>query len=126
MKKWILVLALCALPALSGARAAGCENTSTEFDSLYCTVQNFQQSDKDLNDTYKMLQSKLNSAGKGLLQTVQRQWIKDRDKASAATLDGQVVFYMSTATQMTKDRTEFLKARIRECNSTGCVNSRLK
>lgn len=106
--------------------AAGCDTPGTEFDQLYCVVQNFQQADKDLNTTYQELVKKLDASGKKILQTAQRNWIKHRDTSSAATLNGETVFYMSTATQMTLDRTLFLKARIRECNSTGCVNSKLK
>lgn len=123
MHKW-RVLGLCAL--MSWGLAAGCERSSTEFDSLYCVVQLYVQADKELNDAYRELMGKLDAQGQRLLREAQRRWIAQRDQASAAKIGGETVFYMGTATSMTTERTGFLKARIRECNSTGCVNSRLK
>ncbi|MER3556267.1 MAG: hypothetical protein C4331_18525 [Meiothermus sp.] len=114
------------LSGLGFGLAQSCDNPKSEFDSLYCVVQEFQQSDKELNDVYKELIGKLNPEGQTLLRTSQRRWIRERDKASAAVLEGKTVFYMSTATDMTKERTAFLKARLRECNSTGCVNAKLR
>lgn len=124
MKKWLLVLTV--MWGWTLVQAAGCDNPSDDFDRLYCVNQEFVQSDKELNDRYKELFAKLNPQGQKLLRDAQRNWIKERNKASQATLNGEVVFYMGTATNMTKERTEFLKARLRECNSTGCVNSKLR
>lgn len=125
MRKF-LVIALLGVLSLGMGKAAGCESTSTEFDSLYCAVQLYVQADKELNDAYRDLMGKLNKEGQGLLRAAQIKWIAARDQASGKVLDGQRVFYMDTATQMTTERTTFLKARLRECNSTGCVNSKLK
>lgn len=122
----IMVFVLLGVLGFSMAKAAGCERTSTEFDSLYCVVQLYVQADKELNDAYKELFGKLNKEGQTLLKAAQLKWIKDRDQASGKVLDGERVFYMDTATQMTSERTAFLKARLRECNSTGCVNGKLK
>jgi uncharacterized protein YecT (DUF1311 family) len=105
---------------------SGCDNPSDDFDRLYCVNQEFVQSDKELNDRYKELAARLNPAGQKLLRDFQRQWIRERNKASQATLNGEVVYYMGTATRMTKERVEFLKARLRECNSTGCNNNNLR
>jgi soluble lytic murein transglycosylase len=114
------------LAGLGWSLAQTCDNPKSEFDSLYCVVQEFQQADKELNDAYKELLAKLNPEGQGLLRNSQRAWIRQRDRASAATLEGKTVFYMDTATVMTKERTAFLKARLRECNSTGCLNAKLR
>ncbi len=123
-KSWIILLV--SMFAFGFGKAAGCERTSTEFDGLYCVVQLYVQADKELNDVYKELFGKLNKQGQGLLRVAQIKWIAARDQASGKMLDGERVFYMDTATQMTTERAAFLKACLRECNSTGCVNSKLK
>ena len=124
MKKWIL--ALMVLVGSWSLAQGGCDNPADDFDRLYCVNQEFVQADKELNDRYKELFAKLNAEGQRLLREAQRNWIKARNKESQATLNGEVVFYMGTATRMTKERVEFLKTRLRECNSTGCVNSKLR
>ena len=106
--------------------AAGCDNPSSDFDYVYCATQLFVQADKDLNSAYQELRGKLNAAGVALLRTSQLAWIRQRNANCTRRTDTERVTNLDCAVAMTQERTTFLKARIRECNSTGCVNSRLR
>lgn len=106
--------------------AAGCDNPSSDFDYVYCATQLFVQADKDLNTAYQELRGKLNPAGVALLRTGQLAWIRERNASCTRRDDSGRTTNLDCAVAMTQARTAFLKARIRECNSTGCVNSRLR
>ena len=113
--------------AISSAQvASGCDNPKNEFDDHYCFLQRYIQADKDLNVIYKELRNLLDSEGKQLLKTSELRWIKEREKAVIGEISGEKVFFMGRAMSRTESRLEFLKARVRECNSTGCVNSKLR
>lgn len=93
---------------------------------MYCLWQVLVQADKDMNDAYRELRGKLNPQQQQLLRTSQLAWLAKRDAAAQGRLEGQVVWYTSVVTDMTIERTAWLKARIRECNSTECDSSKLK
>jgi len=106
--------------------AAGCDNPSADFDYVYCATQLFVQVDKDINAVYRELVGKLNAEGRAVLRTSQLAWIKDRNQQCTRVDATSRSVNLDRATRMTQERTSFLKARIRECNSTGCVISRLR
>jgi uncharacterized protein YecT (DUF1311 family) len=106
--------------------SSGCDNPKNEFDDHYCFLQRYVQADKDLNTVYKELRNLLDAEGKQLLKTSELRWIKEREKAVVGEISGERVFFMGRAMRRTESRLEFLKARVRECNSTGCVNSKLR
>lgn len=122
----LMTLASLAMLGFSLGKAAGCDNPSADFDYVYCAIQLYQQADKDLNEVYKQLVGKLNAEGRGILRASQLAWIRQRNqRCTEVTSDARLV-NLDCATEMTTRRTDFLKARIRECNSTGCANSRLR
>lgn len=106
--------------------AAGCDNPSADFDYVYCAAQLFVQADKEINDVYRELVGKLNAEGRSVLRTSQLAWIKSRNQQCTRVDATSRTVNLDCATRMTQERTSFLKARIRECNSTGCVISRLR
>jgi uncharacterized protein YecT (DUF1311 family) len=127
MKKLVTLIVIGLLLGFSGsARAAGCDNPKPGFDEMYCIWQLLVQADKDMNDAYKELRTKLNANGQKLLRTSQLAWLAKRDRAAKGEINGREVWYSQTVTEMTQERTKWLKARIRECNSTGCELSKLK
>ena len=120
------VLILLAVLGFGAGKATGCDNPSADFDYVYCAIQLYQQADKGLNDVYRELVGKLNAEGRSILRTSQLAWIRQRNlRCTQVTSDARLV-NLDCATEMTTQRTDFLKARIRECNSTGCVNNRLR
>jgi uncharacterized protein YecT (DUF1311 family) len=121
-----LTLTSGALIISKAQSGSGCDSPKPGFDGLYCIMQDFVQADNELNIYYKQLRGKLNPQGRDLLKKYELVWIDYRDEQSREYLAGEPVVKMWTATRITKERTEFLKARLRECNSTGCVNSKLK
>lgn len=106
--------------------AAGCDSPSSDFDYVYCVTQLFVQADKELNLAYQELRGKLNASGVALLRTGQLAWIRERNARCTRREPESRVTNLDCAVSMTEERTAFLKSRIRECNSTGCVNSRLR
>jgi len=122
MKKIALAIALCvSLPYAKSSSA--CDNPRmTDYDRGYCLQKVFTEADKELNINYKKLMPMLNKEGKSKLKRDEMGWIRDRDNAcqSGNTTDLQCEI------NYTIDRTNFLRDRIRECKSSGCLNSQLQ
>lgn len=127
MKKHRVTLA-CALAALAvpfAAHAAGCAKPQGAFDQVYCNSTVFSQADRDLNNEYSHLRKQLNKAQQASLKSGQIAWLKQRnDQCSTAHDEGYYVD-LQCAIDMTQARLSFLRARERECSSTGCVSSKL-
>jgi soluble lytic murein transglycosylase len=112
------------LLAATGARA-DCTSASSPFDQVYCDIQVFHQADHQLNTDYADLAKMLNPAEKSSLRSAEIAWIKDRNDKCTMTQDGYDFVAMDCATDETSARDDFIKARARECSSTGCVDSEL-
>lgn len=123
MKK--LGLALILVSASFGAQAAGCDTPRNAFDQLYCSSTIFAQTDKDLNTTYGALRKQLSSSQQETLKQGQLAWIKKRDDECSYEKPNGYYVNLSCAVKQTQERLAFLKARQRECGSTGCVTSKL-
>ena len=123
MKKIILaMLVFSSGPALANS---ACDRPRNDFDGLYCLNKVYQEADKELNENYKKLSAKLDNAGKQALKSGQLSWIHARNQnCSKHDADG---FYVNLdcATQTTITRSQFLQDRVRECASSGCLNSKL-
>ena len=120
------------LPALflllfSGAAFANsaCDRVTNDFDGLYCLNKVFQQADVDLNAAYKALVGHLDADGRATLRKHQLQWMAERNVSCSRREDGAFLVDLDCATRVTIDRTRFLQDRVRECVSSGCMNSRL-
>ncbi|MFO1113729.1 MAG: lysozyme inhibitor LprI family protein [Rhodospirillales bacterium] len=123
MKK--LAFAVFLLSATAAYADTACERPQNDFDGLYCLNKIYQEADKELNESYKKLTAKLDSSGKAALRTSQLAWIEQRN-ADCSRREGNKFFVnMDCATDTTVARTRFLQDRLRECNSTGCQNSKL-
>lgn len=111
----------------SGSVLAGqaCDKPRNDFDGLYCLNKIYQEADKELNANYKILVPMLNSEGKALLKRSQLEWIKERNTNCSRHLEGSFLVDLQCATDTTIERSQFLQNRIRECKSSGCLNSRL-
>lgn len=123
MRNTIFTL-LVALPAFAFAQSA-CDNPRNDFDGLYCLNKIYQQADKELNANYKTLVPLLDSGGKSNLKRGQLAWIRERDASCSRHEADQFFVNLECATNTTIERSQFLQSRIRECKSSGCLNSRL-
>lgn len=104
---------------------AGCAAPRNAFDNVYCAGNLFSQADHDLSQSYGDLRKRLDAGQQQSLKAGQLAWIKDRDaKCSEEKSDGYYV-NLDCAVTMTQARMEFLKERMRECDSTGCVGAKL-
>jgi uncharacterized protein YecT (DUF1311 family) len=113
------------MAASFNARAAGCETPRNAFDQLYCSSTIFAQTDKDLNTTYGALRKQLQPAQQEALKKGQLAWIKQRDDECSYEKPNGYYVNLGCAVKQTQSRLDFLKARQRECGSTGCVTSKL-
>lgn len=123
MKKLLLALLVCcAGPAMANS---ACDKPRNDFDGLYCLNKVYQEADKELNENFKKLNSKLNAEGKQSLKAGQLAWIKQRNESCSKREGSAFYVNLDCATSTTIERSQFLQNRIRECSSTGCQNSQL-
>lgn len=126
MKTTLIALFLGLSTAGMAYANSNCDKPTNDFDGLYCLNKVYIEADKELNENYKKLVSKLDTSGKSALKTGQLSWIKERnDTCSKKESDG---FYVNLrcATDKTISRAQFLQDRVRECASAGCQNSKLQ
>jgi uncharacterized protein YecT (DUF1311 family) len=100
---------------------AGCEKPAPGYDATYCFAKLFLESDNELNNAYKILNSVMNPEQKKKLLTAQRSWIKYRN---ASCSDGGTI-NVDCNYDVNKKRTKFLLDRITECKVGACKNELL-
>ena len=123
MKRSIVCLALSV--AVTPAFAAGCAKPRNAFDQVYCASTLYSQADKDLNQSYSGLRTKLDAGQKDSLKQGQLAWITKRDAQCSREEPTGYFVNLDCAIEFTQKRLAFLKERERECNSTGCVSAEL-
>lgn len=117
------MVVLCAMAFPATASADNCDQGNlTGFDSVYCFSKVFLGEDARLNDNYGTLRSLLNSGQRSILRDAQRGWIAYRDRAC---MSGPTTVNVDCALRETRNRADFLQARITECRTVGCATSRL-
>lgn len=124
MKK---LLAILLLAASAGAYAnSACDKPKNDFDDIYCLNKVYSQADKELNKSYGELAKLLDANGKKMLKASQMAWISNRNDSCSYKDHRGFFVNLSCATQATIERLQFLNDRKRECNSAGCMNSKLQ
>ncbi|MGY4676349.1 lysozyme inhibitor LprI family protein [Pasteurella sp. P03HT] len=109
---------ICLIPMGTMASDA-CSHFMTSYDRTYCASKLFIESDKELNDVYKELKKQLKpNTAKSLVYT-QRDWLKYRN--SACEQDGTI--NVDCNYEVNKERTEYLRDRLRECKTGNCRDS---
>ncbi|KJK00297.1 hypothetical protein UB43_13535 [Pseudomonas sp. 21] len=104
---------------------AACEKPRNAFDSVYCLSTEYAQVDRELNNEFGTLRKMLNDGQKAALKKSQIAWIKDRDAQCSYERDGGYFVNLQCAVDKTNERLAVLRERERECQSTGCVDSKL-
>jgi uncharacterized protein YecT (DUF1311 family) len=95
-----------------------CDKYTTSYDKTYCFAKLFVESDKELNAVYKELKDALKDDVKQQLTTTQRGWIKYRD--TSCSVEGTID--VDCNYRVNRDRTEYLRDRLRECKAGTCRN----
>ena len=116
------LLCLIGSPALADS---ACDHPNDDFDGLYCLNKVYQQADIDLNTAFGQLKGKLDETGRAALKSGQLSWIRTRNADCSKREDTGFYVNLRCATKSTILRTQFLQDRVRECVSSGCMNSRL-
>jgi uncharacterized protein YecT (DUF1311 family) len=100
---------------ISSSSFADCKKPMSQWEMNECSSLEYKEVDKELNDVYKQLMSKLNVSEKEKLKIEQRKWIVFRDssaKESISDISGTMAsgIYSSSLTHHTKNRIKELKA----------------
>ena len=113
-----LLLAAALISATHAALAIEtCDRYPTSYDRTYCASKLFIESDNELNRVYKDLRKYTKgNTGKELVQT-QRAWLKYRT-AMCETTPGTI--NMPCSYEVNRQRTEYLRDRLRECRAGAC------
>ncbi|HAJ60231.1 MAG TPA: hypothetical protein DCP31_14020 [Cyanobacteria bacterium UBA8543] len=91
---WLVTVSAIALPltcisiSSSMAQEVNCANERTQQAMNLCARQEFEASDKQLNQTYQQLLSRLRGEPRRLLATAQQAWIGYRNATCAYKYDG--------------------------------------
>jgi uncharacterized protein YecT (DUF1311 family) len=105
------------------AKADNCDQPNlTGFDSVYCFSKVYIGEDTRLNNEYSALRGILSSAERNTLRTAQLNWIAYRDRSC---MTGPTTVNVDCALRVTRERADFLSARITECRTVGCAASKL-
>lgn len=124
MKKLLLGAGLAAV--CFTAQADNCDHTRNSLDAIHCSNIIYQKADKELNATYQQLVKKLKVNEKKTLRRAQIRWIKQRDQACTMnSVDMGEVIDSACLLDQTTNRTNWLNDRLRECNTVGCIASKL-
>jgi len=94
-----------------------CDKYTNSYDKTYCFSKLLVESDKELNEVYKQLKSRLKPGLKVKLTEIQREWMNHRDGACQArpgTILVNCNYYVN------RERTEYLRDRLRECRTGNC------
>lgn len=109
----------------SALASSACDKPTNDFDGLYCLNKIYLEADNELNINYKSLVPLLNAEGKSSLKRGQLAWIEQRNSSCSRREPEGFYVNLDCASRTTIERSEFLQDRIRECKSSGCLNSRL-
>lgn len=123
MHKLFPILLLLFIPV---AAADNCDKPKDDFDGLYCLNKVYMQADKDLNEIYGKLRTKLDAEGKQILKKRQMAWIEQRNTHCSHRNERGFFVNLRCATKTTISQVQFLEDRHRECISAGCMNSKLR
>ncbi|MCG6553063.1 MAG: lysozyme inhibitor LprI family protein [Candidatus Magnetominusculus sp. LBB02] len=74
---YVLIVAAALIP--SAYAMADCDNPISDAERDACLASELIQSDKDINQKYQEIMSRLTQDEKTKLRNTQRQWLKDRD-----------------------------------------------
>jgi len=111
---------------LSGAAFAdNCDKPRDDFDGLYCLNKVYQAADNELNEVYRELRSFLTPEQKSKLKTTQIGWIRERNSRCSFRKDGNFFVSLGCTRDMTVERANQIRDRIRECKATGCQPGKL-
>ena len=100
---------------ISSSSFADCKKPMSQWEMNECADLEYKEADKELNDVYKQLMSKLNASEKEKLKIEQRKWIVFRDdsaKESILDISGTMAsgIYSSSLAHHTKNRIKELKS----------------
>ena len=113
-----IVVASAALLVFQQAMAVGtCDRYPTSYGRTYCTAKLFVESDNELNEVYGSLRKQLDEQARQNLKNTQLKWIRYRSE-QCENKPGSI--NVACSYEINKQRTEFLRDRLRECKTGSC------
>lgn len=119
-----MLLAACCLPALAWAQEP-CKDAGSDYETLRCLNSAYESAEQALNASYQELIGLLDADGRARLRSHQLVWLKTRNAQCSQRQGTRTSVDPRCAIELTRERTEALRARIGECRSGGCVIERL-
>lgn len=129
LRTYILLSLVPLFLAASPAQAADtdltaqCKTYHTSYDRTYCVVKLFLASDQELNDIYKKLKASTKGDTRQQLVQVQRDWITYRNGSCEG---GSGSINVDCNYLINRERTTYLRDRLRECQTGSCNNALIK
>ena len=117
MYKRIILAAAAVFVAQQALAIETCDRYNDSYGRTFCASKLFVESDKELNDVYKELRGVLNEQTRQSLRSTQLKWLKHRTskcEVSPGNID------VDCSYKVNKQRTEFLRDRLRECKTGVC------
>ena len=108
----------CVSISSSMAQEVNCANAVTQQAMNLCAHQEFEASDKKLNQTYQQLLSRLRGEPRRLLATAQQAWVGYRNTTCAYKYDGYTagsiasMMYSNCLRQVTERRIKDLESYV--------------
>lgn len=109
-----------ATPGNTIAQQLNCNNPGSNVEYKECARRTYEQADRQLNQVYQQLRSKLNSAERKQLTDAELGWIQFRDKNCSFEVypsrggTGYGGFLSSCLERMTRERTTDLERYMEE------------
>lgn len=127
MKKLVLAaaVALCGSMIGSLSAKADCEHTKNDFDDVYCLTKNYINADADLNQSFAALVKLLDADEKASLKKGEAVWMEKRNSSCGFAKDDTYYVDLDCAVTTTRERNQFLKARLAECQAGGCDKDKI-
>lgn len=124
MKKHLLpalVVATLGLTSFSAHADIECNQHKSAYDQTYCFAKLFVESDKELNQVYGDLNKAIKPDVKKQLKSTEAEWIQYRDESCSAqgSIDAACNY------RVNRERTEYLRDRLRECKSGACRDEQI-
>lgn len=132
----LALLASLATTAHAAVAIEACERHQTSYERTLCTAKLFVDSDNELNAEYKKLRKFTKGKTDSALVQTQRDWIQYRTESCETTPAPQVgcgargwgcdgdatlsIADMDCGYRLTRERTEYLRTRARECAAGVC------
>jgi uncharacterized protein YecT (DUF1311 family) len=100
-----------------------CDEHQAGYDRTFCLAKLLIESDNELNTVYQDLRKLIKEDSKKQLTFVQQEWMQYRD-ITCQSRPGAIT--TGCAYNLNRERTNYLRDRLRECKTGACRNDKIE